>query len=92
MIKTVGGSGFPSQLNCFTGGMKVPRDSALPDVSLKISEDKILRVVARLQLQGTVLQLDRQYSKLIVVQMHKRLLHAGVRHTWVQLREHLWII
>lgn len=35
---------------------------------------------------------DDHFSKLLITEAHRRLLHAGVRDTLVQLRERFWIV
>lgn len=70
------------------------------DFSLMIRNGDILRVAGWLEFaEGTyserhpiVFARGRRYNKLIVGQIYKQLLHAGVQDMFVHLRKHFWII
>lgn len=75
-------------------------ESKLKDMPLFVDQEGLLRATGRLQHSNAsyserhpiVLPKEHRYCRLIVLQEHQRLLHAGVHDTLVQLRERYWII
>lgn len=100
LMKNVQQDAFADGLTCVKENRRLSRESPLRDIHLFLDNEGLLRVTGRFQCSGkpfserhpVVLPKDHHYCRLLMHQTQRRLLHAGVRDTLVQLREQYWIV
>lgn len=91
---------FSCEIDCITRSARIPKESPLRDMQLFLDGKGLLRLTGQLQLSektfserhSVVLPKKYHYSVLLVNQAHRRLLHAGVNDTLLQIREQYWTV
>ncbi|XP_064488427.1 uncharacterized protein LOC135400524 [Ornithodoros turicata] len=99
-VKRIQHMTFHRELSNINTNVKLPNESPLRDLAPFLDSDGLLRIGGRLHFSdGTyderhplILPGSHHYTKLLVMQAHHRLLHAGVRDTLVHICENFWII
>lgn len=99
-LRTVQAEAFHDDIIAVQKGELPPRASPLRNTTIFIDDEALLRVSGRIhhsqrlysERHPIILPKQHFYSKLLVQKHHRKLLHAGVRDTLVDLRQRYWIL
>jgi transposase InsO family protein len=99
LIRHTQSTSFVSETNNLLTGTSLPHSSSIYQLNPFLDSDNILRVRTRLENSGLsydeiypiLIPSDSRIAKMIIRDIHERLLHGGVGAILVELRKQYWI-